>query len=331
MKHLVVSEYGQFVGLAGERIVVYQDENILKQLPLRRLSTVSVMKRGVSFSSNLILECASRGIKFFILDEFGQNMVCLNGPQQHAVTSIREEQFQFIKTQRSHLLSKEIIISKIKAQRNVLNYFYKYEKYQNTQAHKIAKNIERLQYLSHRLKSNRFEERDKWRSIIMGHEGIAARCYWDSLALLYFKEWGFKGRIGRGAQDIVNKSLNYGYAILATQIWNALVNSGLEIYAGFLHTNRPGKPSLVLDLMEEFRPWVVDRTIIKLRNNLNLRHELTGPLKGQIIESIHNTLNKKHLYNGKNITLSSIIQRQAYRLCGVIKGESKYRSFKFKW
>lgn len=331
MRHLVVSEYGQFLGVTGERAVVYEGNKITVQIPLRRLSTISVIKEGVSFSSNLLLQCSARGIKFFIMDELGRDIVCLSGSHQHAIASLREKQFQFIASLESHKLAKNIVISKIKAQRNILNYFYKYEKKSERDLSLVPKNLERLKYLTTRLQEHKFEERDKWRSILMGHEGVAARCYWNSLGQMYFNEWGFKGRKGRGAEDIANKCLNYGYAILATQIWTSLVNSGLEVYAGFFHTQRPGKPSLVLDMMEEFRPWVVDRNIIKLRNQFNLRHVLTKPLKQAIIESIHSTLQNKHVYNGKNVSLYNILQRQSYRLCGIINQDAKYRSFKFKW
>jgi CRISPR-associated protein Cas1 len=62
----------------------------------------------------------------------------------------------------------------------------------------------------------------------------------------------------------VNSALNYGYGILYTQVWGALMNAGLEPFAGFLHVDRPGKPSLVLDVIEEFRQPIVDRAVIAM-------------------------------------------------------------------
>ena len=72
----------------------------------------------------------------------------------------------------------------------------------------------------------------------------------------------FETREHRGAPDAVNSALNYGYGILYTQVWGAIMNAGLEPFAGFLHVDRPGKPSLVLDLIEEFRQPIVDRAVI---------------------------------------------------------------------
>jgi CRISP-associated protein Cas1 len=74
------------------------------------------------------------------------------------------------------------------------------------------------------------------------------------------------GRVHRGADDALNALLNYGYGILYGHVWGAVANAGLEPFAGFLHVDRPGKPSLVLDLVEEFRQPVVDRTVIAFIN-----------------------------------------------------------------
>ena len=70
----------------------------------------------------------------------------------------------------------------------------------------------------------------------------------------------------RGATDLVNCLLNYGYAILYTCVQGAIIRAGLDPFAGFLHVDRPGRASLVLDFMEEFRQQVVDRTVFSMIN-----------------------------------------------------------------
>jgi CRISPR-associated endonuclease Cas1 len=74
------------------------------------------------------------------------------------------------------------------------------------------------------------------------------------------------GREHRGAVDPVNSALNYGYGMLYNQVQHALLLAGLDPYAGFVHVDRPGKPSLVLDAIEEFRQPIVDRTVFGLLN-----------------------------------------------------------------
>ena len=93
---------------------------------------------------------------------------------------------------------------------------------------------------------------------------------------------------GRGSQEINNAMLNLGYAVLSSYILNAIINAGLEPYLGIMHGQRPGKMALVLDMMEEYRAWVVDRAVIKLRaqsegkkfldttHNLTMRNDKLG-------------------------------------------------------
>lgn len=96
--------------------------------------------------------------------------------------------------------------------------------------------------------------------------------------------------------------LNFGYAILSSYILNAITNAGLEPYLGFLHQKRPGKMSLVLDLMEEYRAWVVDRVVIKLREQYKNKQYIDTKLKSILISEIQATIAKKYIYNGKNLS-----------------------------
>lgn len=102
--------------------------------------------------------------------------------------------------------------------------------------------------------------------VLLSIEGRAAQKYWAGVKQLFLTEVDWPGRRTQGATDAVNSALNYGYGILYGQVERALVLAGLDPYAGFLHVDRPGKPSLVFDLVEEFRQTVVDRTVIAIFN-----------------------------------------------------------------
>lgn len=97
MRYLTVSEYGTFLGLSGERLIVKQNGTQIKELPLSRLRTICVLKRGVSVSGDLILSCSLRGIRILFLDWKGQAVSAVLGQNQHAVVSLRKSQFDFIK------------------------------------------------------------------------------------------------------------------------------------------------------------------------------------------------------------------------------------------
>jgi CRISPR-associated protein Cas1 len=85
---------------------------------------------------------------------------------------------------------------------------------------------------------------------LLGKRGRSCKYLFDAIGCELLDDLNFSNRIGRGADDIVNSALNYGYAILTSFAWQSVINAGLEPFAGVLHTNRPGKPSLVLDIIK---------------------------------------------------------------------------------
>ena len=158
---------------------------------------------------------------------------------------------------------------------------------------------------------------------LLGTEGFSSRSYFQALVKSHLLPSSFKTREGRGSQEIGNSMLNLGYAVLSSYIFNAIINSGLEPFLGFYHTQRPGKPSLVLDLMEEYRAWVVDRAVIKLRSNAITEKKLDPVLKKKLINEIQKSLAKRYLYRKKKVRLENIIQRQVYRLSGYFQSQKK--------
>jgi CRISPR-associated protein Cas1 len=337
MKHLTIADYGTRVGIKGERVVVYDSEGKGIQAPLNRLATITIVKDGVSLSSNLFIQCGMRGIKIFIFDSLGREVVCLSGGQQHAVAKLREHQFSFLKSSDTIHLAKKQVVGKIQAQKAVLKYFLKYySKKEIVDGETVNTDIlssasENMNQVLVNVKGTQFQYYKKWRSLLMGHEGYASRIYWQALKESYLTPFSFKGRHGRGANDFTNKLLNYGYAVLSTYVWSSLINAGLEVYAGFLHTQRPGKPSLVLDIMEEYRPWVVDRSVLKLRHLYKNREDLPKKVRNQMIQEIHSNFEKRYQYKGKSLKLDTILQRQTYRLAGHFSGNKKYKPMTFKW
>ena len=131
--------------------------------------------------------------------------------------------------------------------------------------------------------------------------------------------------------EVNNSMLNLGYAVLSAYVLSAVVNAGLEPYLGFIHSRRPGRMALVLDIMEEYRAWVVDRAVLKLRSQSEGKIVLSAGLKQALIKETQKTCSKKYKYRKKKLKLEHIIQRQVYRLCGQFYGEQKYRPYLFQW
>ncbi len=318
MKHLVISDYGSFLGLDSHRLAVKQNGET-RYFPLNRLCTISIAKRGVSFSSDLVESLSARGIKLFFLDFRGVQHSTIVGQSQHGVVAVRMAQMGFCQND-TLPLARKIVSAKIKNQRAVLNYLGKYHQHPSIQlaADELLKNI---------------FEAGHARDIetLLGFEGISANIYFQSLRQAQLFSSSFKKREGRGSQEINNSMLNLGYSVLSSYILNAIINAGLEPYLGIMHATRPGKMALVLDIMEEYRAWVVDRAVIKLRSQSEGKTTLGMELKKTLIDEIQKTCAKRYFYRGKKHKLEYIIQRQIYRLCGHFYGEKTYKPYLFKW
>lgn len=330
-KHIYIDDYGTFLGKTSARLTISQNGQLLQELALSRIKSINVLKGGISLSSDLIEACSLRGIKIFFLDFKNVAHTSLSSTASHAVANVRKAQFLTIESDYSKEVARALILGKLKNQRAALQYFYKYQKNTDKQSQKLEVAIAKIKDVIESLKTIELKNRLDWLGIIMGKEGGVASIYFDAIGSELLNDLDFSNRIGRGADDIVNSALNYGYAILTSFVWQSVINAGLEPFAGVLHTNRPGKPSLVLDIIEEYRAWVVDRNIIKLKSQLKDKKFLDATIKKKIIEEINNTMNKKYLYNGKNLSLQGIMQRQVYKLTGAFMQQNHYKSYIFKW
>ncbi len=175
---------------------------------------------------------------------------------------------------------------------------------------------------------------DASRGALLAVEGAAGRIYWAGVRELLGAEL-FAARHHRGAEDPVNAALNYGYGILYSKVWAALMVAGLEPFAGFLHVDRPGKPSLVLDVVEEYRQPVVDRTVIALftrgttvrMEEGRLDHAARKVVAGRTLERLETPVT----YEGKSLPMRAVIQAQAHHLATALRGERRYRPYRFRW
>jgi CRISP-associated protein Cas1 len=126
-----------------------------------------------------------------------------------------------------------------------------------------------------------------------------------------------------------------GMGILTSHVWGAVMNAGLEPFSGFLHVDRSGKPSLALDLMEEFRQPVVDRAIFSWLNKggqLTLvKHMLDGQSRESVASRVLVRLNSVEQHRGKQRQIRSVIQMQARSAAVAVRGTKAYRPFSFKW
>ena len=178
---------------------------------------------------------------------------------------------------------------------------------------------------------------DEVRELVLSIEGRAAHYYWQALEQVFPAEYAWPGRVGRDAQDAINAALNYGYGILYSQVERAIILAGLDPYAGYIHADRPGKPSLVYDLIEPFRAPVVDRTVVAMANrhmalHLDEGQRLDEESRRGLADQVLGRLERPEAYEGKRVPLRIIVQEEARRLTTYLRQErGMYDAFMVRW
>ncbi len=335
---VIVDGYGFFLAKKSERLAVRKsDGKTVWQFPLQNLSDIFILKNGSSISTDLIAEAAERGIAFHIVDMTGRPVAQLETPNLTATIETKRLQLLAAQDGKARHLAASFAGGKVLNQSRLLRYFAKYLTQANPAKSKaVTKTALELLKARKQIQNLPEGEMSRFRQMVMGLEGNAANRYWETVGLIVSEKIEFPGRHHQGATDPVNCMLNYGYGILYAQVWSAVLRAGLEPYAGFLHTDRPGKPSLVLDLTEEFRAPVVDRTVIACVNlGQIVKFEdgrMTLESRSQLADKILQRLESRETFKGKSFQIRSIIQMQARQVASFLRGESRdYRPFRFKW
>lgn len=340
MKRLVIDGYGKFLGIRDEQIVVREKGKVISSSSPSELRQVIISGSG-SLSTNAINKLVENNVDVLFIDYFGKVKARLSQPVLRTVET-RRQQYKAYDDERGVLLSKQFVYAKLRNQMAVLGTLAKARKdYDKGSADILMKN--RGEIGNNTKKILKIDGRccEEVRGEIMGIEGYSATFYWSALSEIFPRELNFKDRSGRFAKDGINAMLNYGYGVLFGDVMRGIHFSGLDPYAGFLHADRPGKPSMALDLMEEFRQQLVDKVVIKLitkgqvkpqdfeihgnscRINDNLRRLLLRELLGKLESSI--------TYQDKQLQWSNLILKQARSVAKYLRGESSYNGFYLRW
>jgi CRISPR-associated protein Cas1 len=173
--------------------------------------------------------------------------------------------------------------------------------------------------------------------ILRGIEGEAARDYFkcfDRMILYQKNEFCFYERIRRPPTDNVNALLSFLYTILAHDVEAALESVGLDPQVGFLHRDRPGRSSLALDMMEEFRAYFVDRMVLSLINRKQISGNgfikkesgavvMTDDTKKAVLAEWQNKKKEeiKHPYLDEKIPIGLLPYAQALLMARHIRGD----------
>jgi CRISPR-associated protein Cas1 len=335
---LVVDTYGAILGKHSERLRVRLNKQIVREAPLFQLRQVLLTSKGILASTDAMRECAERGIPLHLISGHGELVGTLASPVGNATAATRREQLLAYLDERGRRYARAVVLGKLRNQANLLKYANKYRKSAAPDAYEVVREaalaIEQLALEAEALDGDGV---DALRPRLLNLEGRAGHRYWQAVAALLkprLPDW--PGRTHREATDPFNAALNYGYAILGTQVHDALLAAGLDPAAGFLHTDRAGKRSLVYDLIEEFRQAAVDRSLLALVNRQgSLRLDeglLDRASKQRVAAAVLDRLASAEVYEGKRHSLRAIIWRQAQHLATFLRRErATYAPFVARW
>lgn len=331
---LLVNTFGCFLGLSGKGITVKQQGKVIAQRPIGSLSHITIASKGITISSNLIDYCLANKISIDFFNSSGVHNGSILSTKYIENTLWNKQ--ALCGAEKRMTLAASIIGAKLKNQFYLVKYFHKYHKLCYDELVGKYTDITLFnQQLKEFLKQANYTNSD-FLTLLIGHESQGAIKYWAYIReLLRDDNVGFVKRERKGATDLVNCMLNYGYAILYTRVWQALLGAKLNPFDSIIHVRQVGKPTFVYDVVEMFRSQVVDRVVISLiQKGKELKIEkglLDNDTRRLLAKSILERLQRYEKYRGEEITMEEIIRRQAKEIAAWIENGQSYKPYTSKW
>lgn len=277
---LYVTTPESYLAREGENILIIRDEEVVFRTPVHNLEAV-VCFCYPGASPALLGLCAERGITVSFFAPHGKFLARVEGSQSGNVL-LRRRQYRLADTENvSPDLARYFVSAKILNCRAVL------QRGRRDHPERVGEDIER----SIALLGNSARKVFISTSLdgIRGIEGEAAQRYFaelDHLILEQKDDFFMHSRRKRPPLDNVNALLSFFYTLLVHECRSALESVGLDPAVGFLHRDRPGRPSLALDLMEELRPYLADRMVLSLINRKQIgKDDFTITENGAVLVS----------------------------------------------
>lgn len=263
---LFVSTEDAYLSLENNNVIIRRNGQKLGQIPLHVLEEIITFTYSGA-SPMLLGKCADMGIGFTMLSPGGKFLCRINGTS-HGNVLLRREQYRIADDEQRalsyvrNMISGKIFNARWTIRRTLRDYPMRVNSAKLEESCKIL--------------------RDKITDVknsasldtIRGIEGDAAAEYFsvfDDMILNQKESFGFNGRNRRPPMDNVNAMLSFFYTLLSGECANALEAVGLDSYVGLMHTDKPGRKSLSLDLMEELRAPIVDRFVLTLINQRQIK------------------------------------------------------------
>ncbi|MEW6418846.1 MAG: CRISPR-associated endonuclease Cas1 [Nitrospirota bacterium] len=333
---LLVTTPGVFIGKTRRGISIKEHGVKRHEAPLLNLKNISILSGGVTISSNVIQYCAQRNIPIDFVGFDGRPYAKIY-PLQSASASLGIAQLRAFENEKAHSLAKGFVSGKIRNQINLAKYYHKYRKGRDEDFTAIFdEKILLMESLAKEARNIPDKDMEILRGRLFSIEGRASSCYWELVEKMLNDDIEFEGRVRQGATDLVNSLLNYGYGILYSRIWEAILKAGLNPFISYLHKPQDGKPTLVFDLIEEFRQQAVDRSVFSLiTKGEELEIEkgfLANKTKKRVAEKVIERIHAVEVFRGREVRLSQIMKEQAKAVAEFLEAKiTHYRPYIGKW
>ena len=264
---LYVTTQGAYLCREGETVHVRVEKETKLRVPIHTLGAI-VCFGNVTCTPFLMGFCGERDVGLAFFTEYGRFLCRVEGPVNGNVLLRREQYRQADDETATANIARSIVGAKVANSRAVLMRAAREHAEESEAQHELEAAARRLARWMDRL--NRETSLDEAR----GGEGDAARVYFnvfDHLILAQREDFRFTGRSRRPPLDPVNALLSFLYTLLVHDCASACQGVGLDPAVGYLHRDRPGRPGLALDLMEEFRAFLADRVALSLINRQQIR------------------------------------------------------------
>lgn len=324
---LYVTRQESYLHKERETIVIKQGKNKLAQFPALTISNILCFGQ-ISVSPFLMGYCGEQGIGLAFYSEYGKFLARVQGKQSGNVL-LRRTQYRWADDQeKSTSIARLMVAAKIANCRSIIlreirNHGDSVKLSEAVE--KLAISLRRVQYAESVAQA-------------MGMEGDAASSYFGVFNhLLRGAGFEFGGRIRRPPTDPVNALLSYAYSLITHECASALQGVGLDPYVGFLHQDRPGRASLALDLLEEFRaPWA-DRFVLTLINRRQVKQKdfvteasgavrLTDDTRKEFLVSWQERKQEEitHPYLQESVSIGMLPHCQAMLLARHLRGDTEF-------
>ena len=329
MTTLYIQEQGASLRRSGKRLIVHKGSEAVQTIRLRDLERV-VIAGSVELTAPAIALLLDSGIETLFISIGGRFRGRL-APAGDKNIFLRRAQFRGCEDTDLRVRTARFIVdAKIASARSVL--------WRHARNHPSAELSDAMEYLA---RCRGKLERQAGVDTLLGVEGDAARVYFKAFGTMVRSEFTFTTRTRRPPRDPVNALLSFGYALLTTELTTAAAAQGLDPMVGLLHELDYGRPSLALDLEEEFRHPVVDRLALSLVNRRVIRTEhfesredggvlLNEAGRTIYLECYHKALETEFADTGseKPVTYRDLFRRQAHRIRGVFETGADYVAYR---